>query len=172
MAEVNDREVEVFLTSGPLKGLITTRHERLSDHLANSDDTFLLKNAKLKFGSERGGEASSTTTVIYKRSVILIVDVGSAGQRSAPLDAQLMRVEREPHRVLVGAGRLLVRGEIHLPKGANLETIGWAQARFIPVTGATFADRPDATPATFIINRDQISCLMIDPVEVSSTSRS
>jgi len=171
MAEVNDREVEVFLASGPVKGLITTRHERLSDHLANSDDTFLLKNAKLKFGLDQGGEASSTRTVIYKRSVILIVDVGSAGHRSA-LDAQLLRVEREPHRVLVGAGRLLVRGEIHLPKGADLETVGWAQARFIPLTHATFADRPDATPATFIINRDQINCLMIDPGEVLSTSLS
>src|SRR5262245_21495332 len=171
MAEVNDREVEVFLASGPLKGLITTRHERLSDHLANSDDTFLLKDAKQKFGPGGGGEVASASTVIYKRSVILIVDVGSAGHRSA-LDAQLLRVEREPHRVLVGAGRLLVRGEIHLPKGANLETVGWAQARFIPLTHATFADGPDATPATFIINRDQINCLMIDPVEVSGTSRS
>jgi hypothetical protein len=170
MAEVNDREVEVFLALGPVKGLITTRHERLSDHLANSDETFLLKNSKLKSGPGRGGEADAATTVIYKRSVILIVDVGSAGHRSA-LDAQLLRVERQPHRVLVGAGPLLVRGDIHLPKGANLETVGWGQARFIPLTGATFADRPDAAPATFIINRDQINCLMIDPVEVSSPSR-
>jgi hypothetical protein len=171
MAEVNDREVEVFLTSGPLKGLITTRHERLSDHLANSDETFLLKNAKLTADPARGGGTASATAVVYKRSVILIVDVGSAGHRSA-LDAQLLRVEREPHRVLVGAGALLVRGEIHLTKGANLETFGWAQSRFIPLTHATFADRPDAAPATFIINRDQINFLMIDPVEVPSTSRS
>ncbi len=171
MVEVNDREVEVYLASGTLRGTITTRHERLSDHVANSDETFLLKNGKLKNSPGRGGDVACATAVIYKRLVILIVDLGSASHRSA-LDAQLMRVERQPRRVLVGAGSFLVCGDIHLPKGANLETVGWAQARFIPLTSATFSDRPDAPPATFIINRDQINCLMIDPVETPSPSRS
>lgn len=171
MVQVNDREVEVYLTSGPLKGIITTRHERLSDHLANADETFLLKDARLKNSPGRGADAACATAVIYKRLVILLVDVGAAGHRS-PLDAQLLRVEREAHKVFVGAGPFLVRGDIHLPKGANLETVGWAQARFIPVTSATFWDHPDATPATFIINRDQINCLMLDPVESPSPPRS
>lgn len=169
MAEANDREVELYLASGPLKGTITTRHERLSDHLANADETFLLKKVTLK-NQNRGGDIACATVVIYKRLLILIVDVGSAGHRT-PLDAQLLRVEREPHRVLVGAGSLLLRGDIHLPKGANLETIGWGQARFIPLTNATFADGPDAAPATFIINRDQINCIMIDPVDMPNASK-
>jgi hypothetical protein len=169
MAEMHHKEIEVYLPSGLLKGTIVTRHERVSDHLAMPDEAFLLANTSLAGSEAQRYEVVATSALIYKRLVIMVADVGAAARHRA-LDAQLMRVERQPHRVLVGVGPFWVRGEVHLPAGADLESAGLGKAQFIPLTAATFLGHPDSHPVTFIINRDQINCVVIDPVETSGSS--
>ncbi|HWP57256.1 MAG TPA: hypothetical protein VNL14_05165 [Candidatus Acidoferrales bacterium] len=160
MAGIFNKEVEVYLSFATLRGTIATRHARLSDHLLTFDETFTLKNVK----SGRGTSSlSAETALVYKRLVILVADLGSDGQDT--VDAQLFRVEREPHRVIVGAGPFWVRGDIHIVRGGDLETVGLGTTRFVPLTGATFVGQEGAEPATFIVNREHIGCLLIDPRE-------
>ena len=164
MAEVYSKEVEVYFSSATLRGIVATRHTRLTDHLTTADETFLLKNVQLSEERDRQGGINSETVVIYKHRVILVADLGSTNQPSVN-EAQLVRVDRQPHRVVIGAGPFWLRGDIHLVKGADLETVGLGTSRFIPLTQATFLDRPKTEPATFIVNREQIGCLFIAPNE-------
>jgi len=164
MAEVYHKEVEVYFSSATLHGIVATRHTRLTDHLATADETFLLKSVQLREEYSRQGGISSETVVIYKHRVILVADLGPTDQPTAG-GVQLLRVDRQPHRVVIGAGPFWLRGDIHLVKGADLETVGLGNSRFIPLTQAIFLDRPKTDPGIFIINREQIGCLLIEPNE-------
>jgi hypothetical protein len=162
MAEISHKEVEVRLSSALLQGTISTRHDRLSDHLAISDEFFLLRNARLTEAKGCQHEVRAETVMVYKSLVILVVDLTS-GEHHSTTREQLLRVDREAQKVVVGAGPFWVCGDIHLPRGASLETIGLGKSLFLPLTQARFLDRSEAKPATFIINRQQVNSLFIAP---------
>jgi len=160
MAEIYHKEVAVYLGSATLHGTITTRHARLSDHLMTSDDTFLLRDVRLGRGQ---AIVTAEKVVVYKHRVVLVADLSHDEQPSK--EAQLVRVDRLPHTVVIGAGPFWLRGDVHLVRGGDLETVGLGTGRFIPLTQATFLDGPRTEPATLIVNREQIGCLFIDPKE-------
>jgi hypothetical protein len=163
MAELYHKEVAVYFGSATLHGTVATRHARLSDHLGTADETFLLTNVQLR---KEQASVSAAKVLMYKQRVILVADLSRGDERSSK-ETQFVRVDREAHTVIVGAGPFWLRGDIHLVKGGDLETVGLGTGRFIPLTQATFLEGPRIEPTTIIINREQIGCLFIDPKETA-----
>ena len=152
---LSERPVEVYLESCSIRGLIETTQTRVSDHLGTAEETIRLKGARVVIRD--GTELASNAEIFINKAVVLFV-VDLSPRPTGQLGFQ---VRRDVKGVTVNIGTLWIRGQVHLPVGGDLQSfyIG-AINRFMAITQATVVGREQAAPRTFLINRDQVRCLM------------
>ncbi|MGH7774134.1 MAG: hypothetical protein ACREQA_18070 [Candidatus Binatia bacterium] len=154
-----NKTVEVYVESAVLRGTIVTRHARLSDFLARPDEIFFLEDTSFEQPQEKASLPTSARVIIYKKHVIFIAEL-SSGETEETADAGLLRTDREPLRVLIGAGSFWLQGDLHFMPGVTLESFAEAKGHFITATNATLLGRTEAQPRTFIINREKVHSLI------------
>jgi hypothetical protein len=120
------------------------------------EETFPLKEPLIRDLAGLAIPLSAQSMTIYKHWVVFVVDLSSP-EALVDSDMELLRVDRDHRSVVVGAGPFWIRGDVHLPKGGEVQSFSIRRDRFIPMTGATLVDHPEHQPQTFLVNRDQIN---------------
>jgi len=152
--------IEVYLASTIIRGMLMTKHERLSDHvlMRAGDEVFSVHNSKVEDLNGQPLSFGGAEYVIHMDEVLFIADSnGEPGPERSNLDHT--QIAKEPKNVVMLVGPFWVRGQVHLLPGATVQNLLTVKSRFIPVTEATLLGRPEAKPCTFLVNRTKIACV-------------
>lgn len=141
------RQVELYLESGVLRGLLKSAHPRLSDHLRDADESLMLEGAVVMPNRSKEPLASGAAVLVQKRRILFAVDL------EAGVGLESMRVARESRLVVVSSGPFWLRGTVHLPVGGELRSYFESSAiGFVPLTSATVVGREAAAARTLLVN--------------------
>lgn len=151
--------VEVYLPSIVFRGMLLTRHNRLSDclNLKSSEAMLSLDDVEVEMLTGRPSSTKCKDALINKQQVIFIVDLSSP---AASAKEELSLVHKEPRRVFAEIGSFWLEGNIHVVSGCELSSFSESKNTFLPLTDATFVNLRSTEPRTFLINRDKLSCLL------------
>ncbi len=152
--------VEVYLEAAVVRGVLETNQDRLSSYLAvrQGEEVFALKEAILQVPGREPVSAGSHEYLLYMQEVLLIADLSTEDPaRRAALPG--LFVKKEKSKALLSVGSYLLQGNLHLQAGSPLQEFLMENSRFLPVTEATLADRPDIGPRTYLVNRAKIGFL-------------
>jgi hypothetical protein len=156
------RQVEIYLESGALRGLLKSAHPRLSDHLRDADESLMLEGAVVMPYRSKEPLASGAAVLVQKRRILFAVDL------EAGTGMESMRVARESRLVVVSSGPFWLRGEVHLPVGGELRSYFESSAiGFVPLTSAIVVGRETAAPRTLLVNLALVGA--VTPLEASAT---
>jgi hypothetical protein len=162
--------VEVFLQAAIVRGILETNQDRLSNHLAirQGEEVFALKEATLQVPGREPVAVGSHEYLLYMQEVLLIADLSTEDQARRSVLPGLF-VKKEKSKALLSVGPYLLQGNVHLQTGNALQEFLMEKSRFLPVTEATLADRPEVGPRTYLVNRAKIgfiSALEADSFEL------
>lgn len=156
------RKVEFYLASGAVRGLLKSPHPRLSDHLRDPEESFVIEEAVVTSYRSKEPLASGNSVLVGKSQILFAVDLDEGA------GMQNMRVERVTHQVALCVGPFWLRGQVHLPVGGDLRAYFDSDAlRFIPVTAAVVVGQEAAVPRTVLVNMNLIG--VVAPLDEAAT---
>lgn len=149
--------VEVYLQAALVRGVLETRHDRVSSHLLvrQEDEVFSLRDASLETLEGKPIASGSNEYIVYMREVYLIADLSPEG-RSQRSGLDSFYVKKDTSKALISVGPYLLQGDVYMLPGSELHELLMAKSQFIPMTGATVLGRPPAVRKTYLINRSKI----------------
>jgi hypothetical protein len=146
------------LYAGACRGAVKlVGQQRLSDFLGSERDQLTVDDATVARG---GGSVLATgrQVIIERRHILFVVDLEDA---SKPQESNQV-LQREPLSVTVGVGPYWIQGVAHVPPGGRMDLLfSGMMAQFLPLTEARLVTQPDATPRTFLINREHRHSLIV-----------
>lgn len=146
------RKVEFYLEGGAVRGLLKSPHPRLSDHLRDPEESFVIDDAVVTGYRAKEPIVSGSSALVGKSQILFTVDLDESAS------PEHMRVERTAQPVALCVGPFWLRGRVHLPIGGDLRAYFDSDAmRFIPLTAAVVVGRESATPRTLLVNMERIS---------------
>ena len=160
-AKISYIPVEVYLRSSVFRGNLLMKQRRLSDSLNSktSDGIIRLDDVEIQTFTRKSPPVKSKNALIYMRQVLFVIDLDSSPSTIHETE-ELSLVNKEPRKVLMEVGLFWMQGDVHLVPGFALSRFAEGKSSFIPLTSARFVDLPHAESRTFMINREQVSCLL------------
>lgn len=141
-----------------VRGLIQTRHRRITDMLNTAEHEFVVLE-KATFDEYGASGATMQTDFAQVNLGAVLFGVADAPVEPTPE----LRIQKVSERALISVPPFTVTGHIHVMPGRDLrEALGELMGRFIPVTDATYwSDRVGEARTTALIvavnhNRAQI----------------
>jgi hypothetical protein len=156
------RKIELYLEGGAVRGLLKSPHPRLSDHLRDPEESFVIDEAVITSYRAKEPIVSGSSAIVGKSQILFAVDFDEGGGQ------ETMRVERTAQPVALCVGPFWLRGNVHLPVGGDLRAYFDSDAMsFIPLTNAVVAGRDGATPRTLLINMARVG--LVAPLADTAT---
>ena len=152
--------LEVYLQSAVLRGVLVINQDRLSNYLIlrEGDEVLSITSATLDDLQGKTMVASAAEYLIYMQEVFLIGDL-SPQPSSDRAGYEHLYVKKESNKALISVGPYWLKGDIHIIPGAPLHELLLGKTRFFPITDATLIGRPDIAPRTYLVNRTKIGCM-------------
>ena len=156
----NFKPIRVYLESVIVSGMLTTKHQRLSDYfnLAAGYEGFALKDSSAEDFDGHPFAVNSGELLIHKPEVILVTDMRETEQAGSS-EVNLERIDKEARKVMVSVGPFWLQGTIHILRGNTLQHVLTGNAGFFPLTEARLLKPVQSELRTFLINQTKIGVL-------------